>query len=72
MMTIDEFKEKTQINPEGKVIQFTCLKCKSNDIKIETAFDYSMGSEYTGIYDESVSIVFKCMNCGAAWSYTDR
>lgn len=48
-----------------------CKKCGSDNIIIETSFDYSMGSEYTGIYGEEVKLVFKCKDCGNAEEIVD-
>lgn len=31
--------------------------------EMETAFNYSMGSEMTGIYDENTSVKITCSNC---------
>ena len=43
-----------------------CKKCGSFDIDVRTEFHYSMGFEWTGVYDESVDLLFKCNACGAA------
>jgi hypothetical protein len=37
-----------------------CDACQSNDVKIE--FDYSCGSDETGVYGESLKLT--CNSCG--------
>lgn len=47
-----------------KPLRILCPFCNAVwDAKMEAQFDYSMGSEYTGIYDERVSVEIFCSNC---------
>ena len=43
-----------------------CKKCGGDKIIITSSFNYSQGSEYTGIYGETVTLVYKCKECGNA------
>jgi uncharacterized Zn-finger protein len=50
---------------EEKTFKILCPYCNAVwDAKMETDFDYSMGSEYTGIYGEEVTVEIFCSNCG--------
>jgi ribosomal protein S27E len=68
MKSLNEFRQNTPINPEGCMFEFKCKKCQSINVKIRTSFNYSTGSEYTGIYGEEVTILIKCIDCGNAYS----
>lgn len=66
---LKQFRDETIINPEGYQFEIKCLKCKSKNIKVQGNFDYCMGSEYTGIYGETTTVLFKCLDCGNAFSF---
>jgi hypothetical protein len=45
-------------------LKVLCPYCsKPWTVKMEADLDYSMGSEYTGIYGEEVAIKIYCDNC---------
>lgn len=45
-------------------LKILCPYCNAPyTAKMETSFDYSMGSEMTGAYDEEVSVEIYCSNC---------
>ena len=46
-----------------------CKKCHSVKVEARMAFDYRMGSEQTGIYDEETALFLKCLDCGCAESF---
>lgn len=55
------------MNPQKEkeeILKIICPFCNAPyDAEMETAFDYSMGSEYTGIYGEEISVEIFCTNC---------
>ena len=56
--------EKLIEDGDTEELKILCPYC--NQIwtaKMEADLDYSMGSEYTGIYGEEVSLEIKCSNC---------
>lgn len=65
-MSLKEFREPNHTNTDKSFI-IICQKCDSQDVIINTDFDYSQGSEYTGVYGEEVTVLFKCKSCGNAW-----
>ena len=81
-MTVKEFREFTKNNDDnlslinGRVRSSNfitkCKKCNSTRVEITSSFDYSMGSEYTGIYGEEATTIFKCLKCGNAEAFTDE
>jgi DNA-directed RNA polymerase subunit M/transcription elongation factor TFIIS len=79
-MTLQEFKD--YVKSEDANITFkksgirnfilTCKKCGSTNVKMRTEFDYSYGDTGTGIYGESVTLMFKCVDCGNAEAFVDE
>ncbi len=52
-------------NTNNKELKILCPFCNAVwTAKMETDFDYSMGSEHTGIYGGTVSVEIYCNNCG--------
>jgi formate dehydrogenase maturation protein FdhE len=49
---------------EPQELKILCPFCNAIWVaEMETDFDYSMGSEYTGIYNETIKVEIKCSNC---------
>ena len=47
-----------------KKLKILCPYCsKPYTATMETDFDYSMGSEWTGVYNETVSVKIYCSHC---------
>ena len=47
-----------------KELKILCPYCNTSYTgKMKAAFDYSMGSEYTGMYGEDLSVEIYCDNC---------
>lgn len=45
-------------------LKIVCPFCNAPyDAEMEMQFDYSMGSEWTGIYGEEMSVEITCTNC---------
>lgn len=52
------------IHNQPEQLKIMCPFCNAPyDADMETSFDYSMGSEYTGIYGEEVGVKIFCKNC---------
>lgn len=51
-------------NREEEINKIVCPFCNEPfTAEMEADFDYSMGSEWTGIYGENVSVEIKCSKC---------
>jgi len=67
IITLKDFEENTIVNPDGFNFKISCKKCNSTDILIEVDDDIRCGSEYTGMWGESL-VVIKCRGCGNAYN----
>lgn len=74
-MSLEEFKEKAEKNPQGFQFLLVCLKCKKSNVAMEIeGSNYGAGGGcdscgYGGEGTNELNVLIKCKDCGNAFKY---